>query len=223
MTLCFTSRQALFASALALLSCSQTALACSATPYIGATCFTAVKYCPQGYIEASGQTLNVQQYIALFALLGRQYTPSTVSQMQFNVPDLRGRSPVSWGQSTNEFLAPGQQRGTENTTLTVAQLPAHTHQASPNGNTFTLNATDSQGTSASPGAGTNQLAAATALPAKVYAPAGGTQVPLSGVSSTSGATVTVGATGAGQPFVSRSPQIVLRACIAYQGIYPPRS
>ena len=50
------------------------AFACSGMdPYIGSVCMTAVRYCPDGYLDANGQTLQVSQYQALYALIGITY------------------------------------------------------------------------------------------------------------------------------------------------------
>ncbi len=216
---------ALTAYALALFSCSQSALACSASPYIGAVCFTAASYCPQGYQEANGQAMQVQQSQALYSLITRFYTPAATPATAFNLPDMRGRSPVGTGVGPgNNLLSLGQARGAETAVLTLSQMPVHNHLAAPGSSAFSLSATTNPGVSNVPSATNNQLATTQGPGTSLYAAAGGAQVPLAGINgSQTGTAVTVGMTGGALPVVTRSPQTVLRACIAVEGYYPPRA
>lgn len=98
--------------------------------YIGSVWATAGTYCPMGTVEANGQTLQVQQYTALFAVMGCTFGGNC--QTTFAVPDMRGRTPV--GAGTTAGLTPvalGQKRGYESVQLNANQLPAHTHPFSP--------------------------------------------------------------------------------------------
>ncbi|PWC19320.1 phage tail protein [Brenneria roseae subsp. roseae] len=217
----------MLASGLTLVAVSPGAMAtCSAdSPYIGSVCFTAVAFCPTGYLAAEGQTIQISSYQALYSLLGNRYGGD--GRTTFQLPDLRGRSPIGQGQGPGLTDAPmGSTRGNEKVTLTVAQMPAHSHLAtlSPTpGTTVVVNATENAGVSATPSAANNQLAAASTPAARIYAPAGGTQVPLGGVSGGgSGGTIAVQPNGGSQSFDIISPQIALKACIASLGIYPTR-
>lgn len=219
------SSRTLTAYALALFSFSQSALACSSEPYVGAVCFTAASFCPRGYLEANGQTIPVQQSQALYSLITRLYTPSSTANTSFNLPDMRGRSPVGAGIGpNNSVLSLGQTRGAETAVMSISQMPIHSHQATLGTGAFSISATTAPGVSNTPSATNNQLAATQNPGTSIYAPAGGTQVPLAGVTmSMAGATATVNNTGAATPINTLSPQIALRACIAVQGYYPPRS
>lgn len=53
-------------------------------------------FAPRGYLLAQGQTVQINQYQALFAVLGTTYGGDGVSV--FKVPDLRGRLPIGAGQ-----------------------------------------------------------------------------------------------------------------------------
>ena len=44
--------------------------ACNDQPYLGMVCMTAATYCPRGYLDAVGQLLSINQYSALYALMG---------------------------------------------------------------------------------------------------------------------------------------------------------
>lgn len=120
-------------SALALaggLFAATPALACSGdSPYLGTVCYFAFPYCPEGFLPADGRSLAVTTNQALYALLGNYYGGN---QVNFNLPDLRGRSPVGTGQATTPPLSNvgiGQKRGAETVTLTAAQVASHVHPA----------------------------------------------------------------------------------------------
>ena len=81
---------------------------------------------PQGWMFCYGQELNPSQYGLLFSLIGTTFGGNGVST--FNLPDLRGRTPIGQGSApslTQRVL--GQTGGTTTTILTSAQMPAHTH------------------------------------------------------------------------------------------------
>ncbi|MBL4692874.1 MAG: tail fiber protein, partial [Magnetovibrio sp.] len=102
--------------------------ACGPDPYLGTICLTAGSYCPRGYAPADGQLMAISQYTALFAYIGSVYGGD--GRTSFAVPDLRGRSAVSFGQGPG--LTPirlGQRRGTEFVTQTISQMAPHTHNA----------------------------------------------------------------------------------------------
>lgn len=139
----------------------------------------------------------------------------------FALPDLRGRSAVGAGQGPG--LTPitlGQSGGTEQVTLTVTQLPPHTHSASTSVNvTATARAVGAAGTTDSPNG--NNLAVLTRQ--NLYSNAAPTvNMGANAIATTASATTTIAPSGGGQPFDNRSPFLGLTYCIATQGVYPPR-
>lgn len=81
---------------------------------------------PPGWLSCQGQELEVRRFPALFAVIGTVYGGDGVNK--FRLPDLRGRVVLGVGQGTelsNRQL--GQKGGAETVTLTVAQMPAHSH------------------------------------------------------------------------------------------------
>ncbi len=199
--------------------------ACSSDPFIGSICLTAATFCPSGvYIEANGQLLQINQYQALFSLLGTLYGGNGTTS--FAVPDMRGRTPVGVGTGTGlNPVMPGIQRGVEYTTLTVQQLPAHTHLAIfvPDNASTAVQASTKQATKAQAAEG-DYIASNNPLGgAAKFIPEGdaGTTVALGGVTG-GGGSVQVESTGGGQSFASYPPQLALKYCIAYSGIYPSR-
>jgi microcystin-dependent protein len=94
--------------------------------YVGEIRMTASPLVPEGWALCNGQTLQVNQYQLLFALIGTVYGGDGVNT--FNLPDMRGRVPVSNGTSKTGINYPlGQTGGAETVTLTGPNLAVHTH------------------------------------------------------------------------------------------------
>jgi len=95
-------------------------------PFVGEIRMFAGNFAPVGWAFCDGQLLAISQNDALFSLLGTIYGGD--GQSTFGLPDLRGRVPIHMG--TGPGLSPrviGSKGGSENVTLTTAQLPGHTH------------------------------------------------------------------------------------------------
>jgi hypothetical protein len=58
-------------------------------PYVGEIMFVGFNFCPEGWFEAEGQVLKINQHVALFALFGTRYGGDGVTT--FALPDLRGQ------------------------------------------------------------------------------------------------------------------------------------
>jgi len=84
---------------------------------------------PMGWHLCDGSLLPISQFDTLFSLLGTTYGGD--GQTTFGVPDLRGRVPIGQGRNntTGTSYSLGQSAGTESVTLTINQMPAHTHTA----------------------------------------------------------------------------------------------
>jgi len=95
-------------------------------PFVGEIRMFAGNFAPRGWAFCDGQLLAVSQNDALFSLLGTIYGGD--GRTTFGLPDLRGRIPIHAG--TGPGLSPrrlGAEGGAEKVTLTVNQLPSHTH------------------------------------------------------------------------------------------------
>lgn len=105
--------------------------------YVGEIKLFAGNYAPAGWAICNGTTLSIPGNEMLFSLIGTTYGGD--GQTTFALPDFRGRVVLSQGQNptTGTTYNVGQKAGTETVTLTLDQLPAHTHgvQASSNGPT----------------------------------------------------------------------------------------
>lgn len=108
--------------------------ACSSEPYIGSVCIMAWPkangFGNGSYLQANGAQLPIQNYQALFAVIGTTYGGNGIQY--FNLPDLRGRTIIGAGQGAGQPLYQvGQAGGSSSVTLTTANMPAHAHDASP--------------------------------------------------------------------------------------------
>ena len=111
-------------------------------PFVGEIRMFAGNFAPQGWAFCDGQLLSVNQNDALFSLLGTIYGGD--GRTTFGLPDLRGRLPMHAG--TGPGLSPqrmGSMGGQENVTLTVNEMPAHSHSA--NAQSVTANSNDPHG------------------------------------------------------------------------------
>jgi microcystin-dependent protein len=207
--------------------------------FIGTIMPVGFNYAPRGWALCNGQMLSIAQYSALFSLLGTTYGGN--GQTTFGLPDLRGRVIVGSqaGQPGPGLqpVQPGQMAGTNNVTVTasgqaaftlsVANLPAHTHTA-----TTTLQA--STGTS---GLSTSATAGAM-LSSTPTGPAGAQMYLPSATSPTNpvnlgGVATTVDNTGNGQAVVApvttqamvpiMQPYLGINFIIATDGIFPSRN
>jgi microcystin-dependent protein len=78
-------------------------------------------FAPAGWAFCDGSLLPISENETLFQLIGTTYGGD--GQSTFALPDLRGRVPVHQG---NGFIL-AETGGVENVTLTVSQIPSHTH------------------------------------------------------------------------------------------------
>lgn len=95
-------------------------------PFVGEIRMFAGNFAPRGWAFCDGQLLAVSQNDALFSLLGTIYGGD--GRTTFGLPDVRGRIPIHAG--TGPGLSPrrlGAKGGAESVTLTVNQMPSHSH------------------------------------------------------------------------------------------------
>ena len=90
---------------------------------------------PSGFLECNGQAVSRSTYANLFAVISTTYGIGD-GTTTFNVPDLRDRTVVNKSNTkslaqtggANTVSPTGNLSGTiANTTLTTAQIPAHSH------------------------------------------------------------------------------------------------
>ena len=96
-----------------------------AQPYIGEIRMFAGNVAPANWMFCSGQLLPISENETLFNLIGTTYGGD--GQSTFALPDLRGRVPIHQGTGGGGTYTLGQSSGVETVTLTVSQIPSHTH------------------------------------------------------------------------------------------------
>lgn len=79
----------------------------------------------RGYLIANGASLSRTDYPELFAIIKDTYGAS--DEEHFNLPDLRGRTVVGMKSDDTDFNTLGKKGGEKTVTLTVEQIPSHTH------------------------------------------------------------------------------------------------
>lgn len=169
-------------------------------PFLGEIKAFAFGFVPRGWLSCDGRSLPIQQYTALFALLGTNFGGNGVTT--FNLPDLRGATPAGVGTrpggSTYDL---GEAGGVESVTLTQAEMANHGHA---------MIADQAPAAIASPG---NNYLARPPAGKNLYGP------PASLVPLNPG---TIGVAGGGQPHNNLQPFLAVNYCIATQGIFPSR-
>ena len=94
-----------------------------AQPYVGEIRMFAGNFAPAGWMFCEGQLLPISENETLFNLIGTTYGGD--GQSTFALPDLRGRIPIHMGGG----FTLAETGGVETVTLTVGQIPAHSHPA----------------------------------------------------------------------------------------------
>ena len=164
-----------------------------AEPFLGEIKLFSYSYAPQGWAFCNGQLLQINQNQALYAILGATYGGD--GRTTFALPDLRGRAPVHVGSS----IRLGQSSGEEQHTLTINEMPNHTHVASATNITAT-----SKIATGNVWGKTN---------ANMYAQQANTTMNPEALMSS----------GGNQPHNNMQPYTVLNYCIAITGIFPSRN
>jgi microcystin-dependent protein len=158
--------------------------------FLGEIQIYAFNFAPRGWAFCNGQLFPIAQNQALFSLLGTNYGGDGVTT--FGLPSLQGRAAV---HNPNSLGVLG---GTENHTLSISEIPSHTH---------VFNASSSAGAAA---IAANNAFASSAV--NLYTTLG------SAISMPN-----LNTAGGSQPHNNMQPYLVLNFCIATQGIYPSRN
>ena len=95
-------------------------------PYIGEIRMFAGTFAPAGWMLCQGQPLSIAENEPLFTWIGTTYGGD--GETTFNLPNLSSRVPMHYGNGPDGVTYQlGQMAGTEQETLTVQQIPTHSH------------------------------------------------------------------------------------------------
>jgi len=188
---------------------SVTSAQAESDPMLGDLMPVGFNFCPRGWAAAEGQLLPINQYQAVYSLLGTTYGGD--GRTTFGLPDLRGRMPVGFGNSPQLGIFNwGQKSGVTTTSMTVATMPAHNHL---------VNATNEQGDKLGPGGD--------------YLADPNTDDPNTEVQIYHDGGILnnerimhpqmIAETGSSQPFSVQDPYLAIGWCIALQGVFPSRN
>ena len=166
-----------------------------AEPFLSEIRIMSFVFAPKGWALCNGQLLPINQNQALFSLLGTTFGGD--GRVNFALPDLRGRTPIHVGSGHTL----GERGGEQAHTLSIAELPEHTH---------VVQGVSAAATTPDPTGGF--FAQAPAGLGAVYSTAGSPLTTLSPQSVTN--------TGGSQAHLNMQPFLTLNLCIALQGIFP---
>ena len=166
-----------------------------AEPFLSEIRVFSFNFAPRGWALCNGQLLPINQNQALFSLLGTTYGGD--GRVNFALPDLQGRVPIHTGNGHTL----GQRAGEQAHTLSITEMPAHTHVA--------------QG-SAVPGTqnvpANNMMLSQRA--AEIY------RAPSSLAPMVAGTLTNLGGS---QTHLNMQPFLTINFCIALQGIFPSQN
>jgi microcystin-dependent protein len=153
-------------------------------------------FAPVGWELCQGQLMSISENEVLFNLIGTTYGGD--GQTTFALPDLQGRLPVHAGSG----FVQGQLSGQETVTLSISQMPAHTH---------VLHAQSATGNVSSP---SNAVFAPSSLDEFCTSAPGVAEAMNSKA---------LGSAGGSQPHDNMSPYLVVNFIISLFGVYPSQN
>lgn len=169
--------------------------------FIGEIRMFAGNFAPRSWALCDGQLLPIAQNQALFSILGTTYGGD--GRTTFALPDLRGRVAIHPGNGPGlSNYVQGSKGGTETNTLTIAQMPSHSHA---------VNAVAEDGNQSVP---SGNLPAGTKVLDKEYSDAAPNANMGAGM---------IGNSGGGQPVNNVQPYGTVNYIICLQGIFPSRN
>ena len=163
-----------------------------AEPFLSEIRIMSFGFPPKGWALCNGQLLPINQNQALFSLLGTTFGGD--GRVNFALPDLRARVPIHVGSGHTL----GERGGEQAHTLSIAELPSHTH---------IVNASSADGALAAP---TNNYWGSSSE--RPYSPDISNAVAMN--------PSVIADTGGSQAHLNMQPFLTLSFCIALQGIFP---
>ena len=169
-------------------------------PYVGEIRMFGGNFAPNGWMFCEGQTLPIAENEVLFQLIGTTYGGD--GQETFVLPNLASRVPIHMGTGPDGTTYQlGEAAGTEQETLTVQQIPSHTHP---------LTAAAVNGNNASP----NGALLANSTVITPYAP----ETPNVAMAANA-----IGPAGGSQPHENTQPFLCINFIISLFGVFPSQT
>ena len=170
------------------------------SPYVGEIRMFAGNFAPNGWMFCEGQTLPISENEVLFQLIGTTYGGD--GEETFNLPNLASRVPIHMGTGPDGTTYQiGEMAGTEQETLTIQQIPNHTHP-------FTVSAT-------------------TALPTNpqgnCYAQSTQATLYIDDSPNVQMAPISIGPAGGSQPHENTQPFLCINFIISLFGVFPSQT
>src|SRR5437660_10805515 len=106
-----------------------------AEPFLSEIRIMSFGFAPKGWAMCNGQLLPINQNQALFSLLGTTYGGD--GRVNFGLPDLQSRVPIHMGSGHTL----GEKGGEQAHTVSISEMPQHTHVQNATSTTGTLNQT----------------------------------------------------------------------------------
>ncbi|MBV8688355.1 MAG: phage tail protein [Alphaproteobacteria bacterium] len=164
-----------------------------AQPYVGEIRIFAGNFAPAGWMFCDGQLLPISENETLFQLIGTTFGGD--GESTFQLPDLQSRTPMHQGGG---FIL-AETGGAEEVTLTISQIPSHTH----------------------PMIASTNVAQDTSPAGKILGQAGGGALPyIQDTTDTNLSAQAVSVTGGSQPHTNLQPYLCVNFIISLFGIFP---
>jgi microcystin-dependent protein len=166
-------------------------------PYVGEIRMFAGNFAPAGWMLCDGAPLPISENDVLFTLIGTTYGGD--GEQTFNLPNLQSRVPIHMGTGPDGTTYQiGEMAGTEQETLTVQQIPSHTHP---------MLASDSTATTRDP------------IPGNVHARSAGDAY-VANLDPVQLSPQTVTPAGGSQPHENTQPFLCVNFIISLFGVFP---
>ena len=167
----------------------------------------AANFAPRNWAYCNGQIIAISTNSALFSLLGTTFGGN--GQTTFGLPQMQSRTAVGAGQAAGaSYYTLGEMGGYPTTTLTINNIPPHTHTGVVS---MALNANSTEGGTGEP----NDNVPGTLV--------NGYSMTGDGTLATPTYATHIGVSGNSSPYSNMAPYLAVNYIICMYGIYPSRN
>ncbi|MCC6701975.1 MAG: tail fiber protein [Fluviicola sp.] len=167
----------------------------------------AANFAPKNWAYCNGQLLSIASNSALFSLLGTTFGGN--GQTTFGLPQMQSRTAVGAGQAAGaSYYSLGETGGYPTTTLTINNIPPHTHTGVVS---MALNANSTDGGTGEPNGNVPGLLT------NGYSMASDVNMAIPAYNAQ------IGIAGSSLPYSNMAPYLAVNYIICMYGIYPSRN